>query len=523
MSGWLSATWEANWRSFQYFNIYRLCMAGLFVLAVLLPHEFLVRLDLGEVPGLIGLAALYLLAVALGLVLALRWRHRFNLQLSIQVLIDAVVGGVFIYLAGGVGSGYGILQLVSLAAASLVGQGRLVLFYAAISTLVLLCGQVLGILDGRFESASLVQAGLLSSAFFATAILARLLGQRVMANEELARQRGEELANQDRISQRIVERMQDGMLVLSQSGEIRRLNPTAQDMLDLQFHMPISLGERVPALAVAWRRWQAGEGESASVLGRAGRELRARFESTSSSDGETLVFLEDMARVKAQVQQLKLAALGRLTASIAHEIRNPLSAIGHAGELLREDVQDAMQHRLLRIINDNVGRLDRIVSDVLALGRQSPPEIEVIGVADFCAAFIQQLIETGDVEAGRVALEAPGDLRWHFDRAHLHQVLWNLVGNALRYSSPAPASVRLCAFALGGQVELHVMDDGPGVPAMVREQIFEPFFTTHAQGTGLGLFIARELCVANGASLELGQVGADGRGGHFVLSGQQAE
>lgn len=520
MADWLSSTWEANWRSFQYFNLYRLVMAGLLILALLLPRGWMAGLDLTPDQGLTLLAIVYMAAILSGLLLSIHWQHRFNMQLSIQVLLDAGVVSLFMYAAGGIGSGLGVLLLVSLAAASLVGRGRLVLFYAAIATLSVLAGQLHGIYFKGFEPSSIVQAGILSAGFFATAVLARLLGQRVMANEDLARRRGIALENQNRISQRVVERMQDGMLVAAVDGTILRHNPVAVDMLGLPAICPFPLSGDAPELWVALAGWRAGVGnESLRLLAPDGRELHARFEMTSSSDGEALIFLEDVERIKEHAQQLKLASLGRLTASIAHEIRNPLSAISHAGELLREERRGEIQDRLLRIVSDNVFRLDRIVNDVLELGRQNRADPELIHLEEFFVNFAEDAFAATGEDPGILSFEIAPASTLCFDRSHLHQVLWNLVGNALRHCSRGAGAVCLQAHSseLDGRVELHVIDDGPGVPEQAREQIFEPFFTTHSLGTGLGLFIARELCASNGAVLELA---AETGRGHFVIFGR---
>lgn len=521
MPDWLSTTWEANWRPFQYFNLYRLLMAGLFFLAILLPGEVSSRVELTPSHALLALAVAYLAAILAGLFLSIHWQQRFNLQLSSQVLIDVFVVSLFMYVAGGIGSGIGVLLLVSLAAASLVGRGRLVLFYAAAATLAVLLSQIYGVYAQGFELATIFQAGILSAGFFATAILARLLGQRVMINEDLARRRGEALENQIRISQRVVERMQDGVLVVAPNGSVIRHNPVATAMLALPNSSPLILAEYVPALDAALKVWCADAAEAGGVQFAApdGRELRARFEMTASSDGEALIFLEDVGRIKARAQQMKLASLGRLTASIAHEIRNPLSAISHASELLREERRGEMQDRLLRILGDNVFRLDRIVSDVLEVGRQGQAEQELLRLDEFCEDFVEQLATADGEDATSLSVEVEAGARLCFDRAHLHQILWNLVGNALRHSSRTPGAVRLVISASGlpGRVELHVIDDGPGVPEAAREQIFEPFFTTHTLGTGLGLFIARELCAANGAELTLA---TDLSHGHFVILGR---
>lgn len=518
MNGWLTSTWEPNWRSFQFFLLYRLLLAGLCLLGLFFPGEWNIRLNLLPSTLLFVLVGFYFAAVFLGYLLARFWQQQFSLQLSLQVLADVVVISALMFLAGGVSSGFGLVLLISLAAASLVGRGRMVLFYAALATLAALAAQSLGILHGSFDPGSIVQAGFLSAGYFATAILARLLGQRIMINEELARRRGIALDNQIRINQRVVERMQDGVLIVTPAGDIVRHNPMAARLLGLPA-VAGRLGVNAPTLAAGLTQWLAGGADNVRLLGVGSSELGARFESATSSEGEILIFVEDVGRIKEQAKQLKLAALGRLTASIAHEIRNPLSAISHAAELMKEERRGEIFERLLRIVGDNTARLDRIVSDVLELGRQKPVQIEALPLREFLGNFAVELLANENLPAATVVLDIPHGAKLCFDRAHLHQVLWNLVGNALRHATRQAGSVRIACIAdqAQGRVELHVIDDGPGVPETLRDQVFEPFFTTHTLGTGLGLFIARELCVANGGALTLK---TDAVGGHFIVSGR---
>ena len=519
MTDWLSATWEASWRPFQYFNLYRLILAGLVLLAALLPEGWVAPLHLDYSLPFMLAALAYLTMVAAGFLASIYWQNRFNFQLSLQVMTDVLAIGTWMLVTGGIGGGIGTLMLVSLATASLVGRGRLVLFYAALATLATLGGQVFGVLFRNFEPASIVQAGILSAGFFATAILARLLGQRLMVNEELARQRGISLENQRRISQRVIERMQDGVLVVDSAGQVQRHNPMAAEMLGGAPEPGALLADCCAPLAVAMKDWQSSAVASVEIVPLTGGELRARFEQTDSSAGEVLVYLEDLGRIQERAQQLKLAALGRLTASIAHEIRNPLSAIGHAGELLREERRGAMQDRLLKILSDNVARLNRIVADIVELGRRDRMQAEYLPLGDFCTQFVDSFTSFQNVASDVIVVEADDDVGICFDRTHLHQILWNLLDNACRHGQKLPGSVRLraCAGKAEGLVELHVADDGGGVPEAERGQIFEPFFTTHHLGTGLGLFIARELCEANGASLDLD---SEAESGHFILVGR---
>jgi two-component system sensor histidine kinase PilS (NtrC family) len=462
------------------------------------------------------------LAALASLVAASRYRERFNLQLSVQVLVDILVLTLLMHVGGGLRSGLGALLLVTLAGAGLVGQGRLVLFYAAAATLAALFAQFLHGLGGEFDATGFFETGLFSAGFFGVSISALLLARRVSANEELARRRGIDLNNQMLISQRVLEEMQDGVLVVSQNGRVKQHNPRAERLLGLPAVPESRLAEYSPELAQGFSSWCV-EPDRDPLLVRAsasGKDLRARFAATGSSERDVVVFLEDMGRLQEQAQQLKLAALGRLTANIAHEIRNPLSAISHAGELLVEEASSSMQERLLRIVLDNTQRLDRIVSDVLELGRRDRAQRELIALGDVLPMLVDDFAANEKVDPAILRVEVSGTGFLCFDRSHFHQVLSNLLGNALRHCRRELGSIRVlardAAGAGAGGCEIVVSDDGEGVPAALREQVFEPFFTTHHRGTGLGLYIARELAEANGARLELL---ATEPGAHFRLSG----
>jgi len=515
----LETPWTPSWRSFQLFNAYRLLLALLLVFMPFTSWFDLIELD-AEARQLVYLSgSAYTLLVGLGLAVSLRWKERFHAQLTGQVLLDVIGMNLLMFILGGLKSGLGLVLLVSVAGASLVARGRLALFYAALATLSLLCMELLGGLARNIDAARIVQAGFLSMGFFATAISAHLLGRRLATNEELARRRGIELENQMRISRRVMERMQDGVLVVDMEGRILQSNPRAQAILGQAAGEGGVLASIEPDLARGYRAWRAGQGpKRVELASPEGKELAARFVRTQSTDGAALVFLEDLGKLREQALQLKLASLGRLTASIAHEIRNPLSAISHAGDLLaEEESRGAIQERLLRIIRDNTQRLDRVIQDVLVLGRQRAVAQERIPLKSYLEDFVQEVLAQEHLEASLIGLQVPEEAFLCFEPGQLHQVLWNLVGNALRHSSRDPGAVRLEARRMGSGVELHVMDDGPGIARELREQIFEPFFTTASRGTGLGLHIARELCEANGARLSLG---SEGPGGHFVLKGR---
>lgn len=505
------------WRSLKYFSYYRLIVAGVFLGTILLSEG---ALAVGsQDPRLFFWVSLGYLAAAFGyLVLLARWPHGFHLQLTLQVTTDILLLTLLLYASGGVKSGIAMMILVVLAGAGLVGQGRMVLFYAAMATLLLLLEQSFRVLEYGGAVEDFFRTGLTSIGFFGSAVAARLLARKVVANEELARRRGVELADQMRINERVIRDMQDGVLVIDAAGRLRQYNPQASLLLGLAADPPSMLAASQPVLAREFliRRERGIESEMVVQVPQTGRTLRARF-LPPGEGGNVLIFLEDVSRMQQQAQQVKLAALGRLTANMAHEIRNPLAAISHAAELLGDDPPGPGAERLVRIIGDNTQRLNRLVSEVTELGRRDRACPERVDVREFLRQLLDELSLQDASSAARVQLEIPESFTICFDRGHLHRVVANLLNNALRHASQKAGAIRVVGEAgrLSGRIGLHFIDDGSGIDAAGRANVFEPFFTTRSMGTGLGLYIARELSEANGARLVLLE---NSPGAHFCIS-----
>jgi two-component system, NtrC family, sensor histidine kinase PilS len=477
---------NAHWRSLFFFNVYRLIVAillmasvGIFADTVFGSRNTALFLYAGS---------LYALASAASL-------------LTITSLL---------YASGGVGSGLGLLLLASLAAAGMISRGRLTMAYASIATLAVLLEQTFEIAFGGAGITSYIQAGLLSVGYFATGWLAHTLARYAVASELLAAQREGDLANLAQVNQLVIQDMQDGVLVVDERGAVRQINRRAIEILG---PLPTAgrdlvLDQYAPALADRLRRWREDPDESTNPMRTVitHKLTGARFVPVSKSRRVgVVIFLEDLSRVQVQAQQMKLAAMGRLTANIAHEIRNPLSAINHATELLLEEPDIAeTQGRLLQIVHENAQRLDRMVQDVLKLSRRDRAHRETFLLSEFLNTFVGQFGQIEKIGPEIISLKVEKDDSIVFDRSHLNQVMWNLVRNALRYCQRKQGSIQIRTRALSntGAVELSVKDDGPGVPEAIRPHLFEPFFTTAANGTGLGLYIAREICEGNGASLE---------------------
>jgi two-component system sensor histidine kinase PilS (NtrC family) len=520
---------ESFWVSLRYFNVYRIAVVAVFLGTSLAYHD---ELPLAQHSRMLFLYACgaYLLVACVFQAAMFLMRERFNLQLTLHVFADIVAITLLMYASGGMKSGLGVMLLISLTGAALVAPRQLTFLYAALAAIAVLIEQGYWVLVFDAPTSNFLQPGLLSMGYFATAGITNQLAQRVVTNETLARQRGRALRSQQRVNQLVLADMQDGVMVLDRDGRVAQANPQSARMLGVERLTGREFAALLPEAAgrlAAWRREAAerpGTKPAIFDLSSRGRDLRVRFIDAGTEEEFTVAFFEDLTRLREQAQQLKLAALGRLTANIAHEIRNPLSAISHAAELLDES-QPAQggdggdDARLTRIIRDNTLRLERLVSDVLQLNRRDRVEAERIHLTQWLQAFLEEFSRNESVAAERLRLETPRDAWVRFDRGHLHQVLWNLLRNAARHATAAPGAVRVVVDGSGNQVELNVIDDGQGVTKAIQGQLFEPFFTTFSTGTGLGLYLARELCSANGAVLEY----VDGTpGAHFRIVCEEA-
>ncbi len=493
------------WQSLSIFNLFRLLtviglMVGAFLLAggsVLEREHFWASIWVLAGYTLCGLGFIFSIAQ--------RW-PRFDIQLSIQVTIDVIFIITLMHLGGGIKSGFGILLLPYLAAAGLIARGRMTMFHAAVASLALLGELVWSILKGDVGDTIPMSTVFLCIASFAVAWLAYRLSRYAEENHELAEQRGVDIANLGQLNARILQDVSDGVLVVDAHNLIQQFNEQAVRFTGLRPDLESPIAADLPELAGPLARWRESpeKGSSELIQTAGGRNtLRARFVSLNAdSMGNVLIYLEDMARLRRESQQLKLAALGRLTANLAHEIRNPLGAISHAAELMREEAtHDPLLQKLTRIINDNSQRLERMVKDVLELNRRDRVKRVDVHLAEWLTNFAEEFVLQEKIPM-RLAISCEPQVIVRFDVGHLHQVLWNLSRNGWRYCSQRDGSLQLRVEPFREGWVLNVINDGPPVPVDAQTQLFEPFFTTESKGTGLGLYIAREICAANAALLE---------------------
>jgi two-component system sensor histidine kinase PilS (NtrC family) len=508
------------WRSLQTLTVTRIVIALVLLLYLGVSYSG----GSGRLDGVNTRTCLFYLAAALVFgALATWWRRRFAVQLGCQIAVDLAVISLLYLDAGGMRSGLAILYLFPLAGAAILAPLTLALFSAAVATLFLLLEATWQVFMQERQP-PLMQAGLYGAAFFAGALLVNRLAARLIKQEELAAQRGLDLRIQQQINGIVIADVGDGILVVGDDSAVFTGNPAARAMLGLEGEAAGFRLDEAPGLeplAQAFAAWlrepidgaafvtvKPYQEDAGPLRGRRDQPVHlklrfARVDTAGVALGRSVVFMQDVSAIENQAQQLKLASMGRLTASIAHEVRNPLSAIGHATALLAEDLHGPAEVRLLKIVGDNVTRVNRMVEDILQLSRKVQPNGEPLQLASFLAELKAEFCETHDLAEEIVYIGDAGSSAVRFDPLHLHEVLLNLLGNAIRYASRQPASIRIFpARDAAGRIELHVQDDGPGIIPEVRAHLFEPFYTTSSKGTGLGLYLARELCLNNDAKLD---------------------
>ena len=455
---------------------------------------------------------LYLVLAIVALLMHLRGAGAEDKQAQTAIFIDIILITVMMHASGGVQSGLGMLIAVSIALGSLGLVGRTALLFAAIASLTVLTERIYAHISGAFANTAYMQAGMLGVSFFALALLAHRLGTRAAESEQLATQRGSDLANLAQLNDFVIQQMRAGILVIDDVETIQVMNEAAWVLLGMPVamrHYPLE--ECAPPLAHQYRAWLKNPARKRPDFRATsgGRDLRATFTPMGGTDSpSTLIVLEDTAQLTAQAQQLKLASLGRLTAGIAHEIRNPLGAISHASQLLDESAQlPATDKRMIQIIQHNSNRVNEVVESILKLSRQDNPHAKPLDLAPWLDEQIADIRKTHGLGAAQIQKQTdPEDTRVVADPGQLRQVIDVLCDNAVRHFDRAPEllNIRLVGGITveSGGPFLELRDNGPGIPRKAEENLFEPFFTTRNEGTGLGLYIARQLCEANNIRLE---------------------
>ena len=427
--------------------------------------------------------------------------------------IAAIV--ILMHASGGITSGLGGLLVVFLGAGSLVLPLQAPVIFAALAALAVLGEQFFSQLGGVSDAGNYPAAGILGAIIFAISMAVRPLARRIQISEALARQRGVDLANLSELNEYIVQHLRESIVVVDADNNIRLMNGSAAQLLgaaESSHGLPLSrASEDLNGYLNKWRGDPTikSHTEFTMIADDNSAILAAHIALLGKGDGRqgpVLIFVEDSSIMNARVQQSKLASLGRLSASIAHEIRNPVGAMSHAGQLLAESLRlSDDEKRLTEIIRTHSERVSHIIDNVLQLSRRESSRPERFQLEPWLEDFAQEFSRTLELQEGELAVAGvEHGLEVRMDPSHLRQVLWNLCDNAVKYASETGGIlVELHAGRMQrtGQPFLEVLDQGHGVDPTTVDKIFEPFYTDRSGGTGLGLYISRELCELNRATL----------------------
>jgi two-component system sensor histidine kinase PilS (NtrC family) len=517
------------WRVLAVLNLYR----------VLVPLVLLALYSLGGARGFavysrqvfFGATVFYF---CFGVISVLFVRQRLasaHVQTILQASIDMFALILLLHTCGGVASGLGVLFIVPVGALAFLLPPRSALFLAAVAAIAMLADTIWQQLGGTTDINSYATAGLLGTVLFVTAGAASFAAGRMRESEALVRQRDVDLANLAELSQYIVQHLRESLLVVDATDKIRLINESAAEILGDNHAVPGALvGEVSPRLLYSLSTWKQREidenSPSSFVAADGARVIQPHFAPLGAEPGPTLIFLEDTSLMAERVQQSKLAALGRLSASIAHEIRNPVGAMSHAGQLLAESPRIGTdERRLTDIIQSNSERVSTIINNVLQLSKREPTKLTRLLLGDWLEDFLEEFCATMQVREAKIGVhESEEDLEVRIDPSHLHQVVWNLCDNAVKYGEALDGisfDIKLGRLNPSNRPYLEVSNRGPGIEPNYVDRIFEPFFTGRKGGTGLGLFIARELCQLNRSILLYESRGGGGSTFRIVFSDPQ--
>lgn len=434
---------------------------------------------------------------------------RSKARLSFLLFCDIGALLVLIHASGGVASGIGYLLIINIAIVSIFVRGQLTFAYTALVSIAVMADTIYLSFDSANFTRNVFASGTLGILLFATSIILYYLTERLKKSSAEAEEQLKHIKNLQEIAQNIVTRMQTGVIVVDNELQIELINTSAKQMLDIPPDIMLygSCLADFRELAPLLKDWESIlKSRSSTILNLLnGIEVRVSVANLVTGDiPKNIFYLEDYVAIKQQAQQLKLASLGRLAASIAHEIRNPLGAMSHAAQLLQESPTiETSDFRLTEIVLNNSSRVNDIVENTLAMSRRKEPQLELIDLSIWLQSFIEEYATPVDAHVSLTVLNT--QLLTKFDPTHLRQILTNLITNGLHYSKQHTGEARVTVatglMSNDDKVFVEVYDSGTGVPVENLQNIFDPFFTTNEKGSGLGLYICKELSEINHASL----------------------
>ncbi|MEI6708603.1 MAG: ATP-binding protein [Methylococcales bacterium] len=493
------------WLLLKVFLGYRLTLASLFII-LFYTHTGSPLLSIHHSPLFTYSSQSYLVLSVISAVCII-WRlTRYTVQAQLLIVTDILILTLIMHSYGGISSGIGILLAVSIASGGLLIGGRCAMFFAALASLAVLAEQVYADYMKIFDITpySYFYTGMLGASFFTISLLSFVLAKRSEQMLQLADQQKQAISNLEELNRYIIQYLQSGIIITDQQQVIQMANEAALRLINLTV-LPSKLNDISEQLEHAFQLWLANNKQDflvLSVLNQSDVHVRFMLLPTGYKFFY-MIILEDGTVYNQRLQQSKLASLGRLSASIAHEIRNPLSAINHAGQLLSENPDlPAEDRRLTHIIQANTARVNHIIEDILQLSRRKDSRREKLELNSWLDGYLKIFILEQSITQNTITLLPFNEPLFVFiDPSHLKQIMDNLCQNALKYGE-SEAGVIIVQTVMLKQIPcIDVIDNGSGISPENLSHLFEPFFTTSASGTGLGLYISKELAELNQAKL----------------------
>lgn len=507
-------------RLFRFYNHYRIVVGLILVGAVFLNISFIEPEQKKTLLYQITTIGYLSINIFTGLILLAGFKANSR-HIITAIVFDIVILHLLMYASTGLQSGLGNLVVISVSAGNILIRGRIGTLFAALAALSSLGIELNLVFTQDAKIDGIVRAGLLGIIYFAAAFLLQNISKRVSQSEQLAQLRAQNIVELEKLNHQIIQRMQTGIVVTDDFGKVRLLNQAASSLLNVddERRLPAQLKQRMDQ----WRN-NPNIRTDPFKTSTAGTTVQANFTQLQKDTGAgILIFLEDTSKISQQAQQMKLASLGRLTAGIAHEIRNPLGAISHAAQLLAEsDTLSPADTRMTDIIQRHSGRVNGIVENILQLSRRKQPEAIENNINEWLTKFVQDYtLSHSPTPEIRLDLSTENPTA-RFDPSQIEQVVTNLVDNGLRYSEKTMGKPTLTVCSginkRNDLAFIDIVDQGPGIPLEDVEHLFEPFFTTESSGTGLGLYLSRELCESNQAQLHYTPSSNEGGGSCFRVT-----
>lgn len=504
------------WYRLRLFNYFRSFLALLFItiyfngwLLKLIPAEF------AHTNLYITTSFIYLIA-SLIIITGINYRKPgLNTQVIIHTLIDISCIIILMHATGGIRTGLGMLLIISISMTSLFLHKQITIFFAAVATLAVIAEQIYSQFIYTDYTPAFTQAGLLGILIFISAFLTIYTARKLKESEKFAEEASVELETVVQMNEHIIRSMRTGIIVIKNNGVILMANNASLELLgNISINSQTNIKDISTVLYQRFIDWNNNNTQNHQPIQQKQGlpDLQPGFshieqsEKPDNKQGRTLIFIEDATQIAQRFQQVKLASLGRLTASIAHEIRNPLAAINHAGQLLNETTRDKADKKLTNIINTQAKRLNNIVENVLQLSRQQRGTPEKIALNKWLERFRDEFVSSHGLQANQIQIKIfPHNIIISFDASQLHQVLWNLCTNSINHSGKKHSTLMI---NIEGEIDpvfkqpyIDIVDNGPGINKEVQPHIFDPFFTTRSDGTGLGLYLTKEVIENNRAKI----------------------